>query len=427
MPKSESLYTTILLCVDNGSSHIKVIYDDLSQTFVFPNVVSQPVGERQLLMDQGNPLDFLDVQIVSPVLNSDPYRHVYVGNLAIGDEGVVHEIVGDKAAQKKAQRPETLVTLLTGAAYAVAKKHETEIRRGVRRIKAAVNLGTGLPISEITKFRTEFADKLQGGVHTVTFVTTPSYKGVTVELEIALPIDISIDDVSGVYDIEATAKTPLSHKGFGIADVGGVDMDIAFFKLGLELDQRNSTGTKIHLNDALESIRNEVNATGEELISNTAELTEMLVNKEYEVYAEGRVVFDMTNLVNRHMQILAEKVLKAARNAWKHARYASEFWFIGGGAVVLEPWIEKLNAGLGLPIRFDATEYSQFRNVRGMFLLLHHALHNRDEVAATADIGASAKARAARADRDQTNRADRADQADRGQANNEAQGDPGVS
>ncbi|NOU87282.1 hypothetical protein GC102_16035 [Paenibacillus sp. LMG 31460] len=382
MTKNEVLTTTITLSIDNGSSHVKVIYDHLDCNFIFPNVLAQPFGERFLLMEQGDPLDFLDVQITSPSIESDQYRHVYVGNLAIGDEGIIHEIVGDKAVQKKAQRPETMVTLLTAAAYAIAKKHEDAIRRGKKRIKAAVNLGTGLPIREITKFREEFANKITGGVHSVTFGTTPIFKGITVEMEFSLPTDISIDDVSGVYDLEATSKSHLSHKGFGIADVGGVDMDIAFFKPGLDLDQRHSTGAKIYLNDALESIRNEVNSQGEELIASTAELTLMLVNKEYEIYAEGKVVFDMTSLINRHMRILAEKVLKYARNSWKHVRYANEFWFIGGGAVVLQPWIEKLNAELGLPIKFDTVEHSQFRNVRGTFLMLDHALKHEDETAA---------------------------------------------
>jgi hypothetical protein len=307
--------------------------------------------------------------------------------MAIGDEGIIHEIVGDKAAQKKAQRPETMVTLLTAAAYAIAKKNEDAIKRGKNRIKAAVNLGTGLPIREITRFSEEYAQKITGGVHSVTFVTTPTFKGVIVEMEFTLPSDISIDDVSDVYDMEANSKAQLSLKGFGIADVGGVDMDIAFFRPGLDLDQRQSTGAKIYLNDALENIRNEVNAQGEELIASTAELTLMLVNKEYEIYAEGKVAFDMTILVNRHMRILAEKVLKYARNAWKHVRYANEFWFIGGGAVVLQPWIEKLNAELGLPIRFDSSEFSQFRNARGTFFLLEHALKHTNEAAAGKESG----------------------------------------
>jgi hypothetical protein len=382
MAKHDILTTTIHLSIDNGSSHIKGIYDDLNNNFIFPNVVAQPFGERFLLMEQGDPLDFLDVQITSPAIDTEQYRHVYVGNLAVGDEGIVHEIVGDKAVQKKAQRPETMVTLLTAAAYAIATKHENAIKRGKNRIKATVYLGTGLPIREITKFSEEFAQKIIGGVHSITFVTTPIFKGVTVEMEFTLPSDISIDDVSGVYDMEATTKSQLSHKGFGIADVGGVDMDIAFFRPGLDLDQRHSTGAKIYLNDALESIRNEINAQGEELISSTAELTIMLVNKEYEIYAEGKVAFDMTSLVNRHMRILAEKVLKYARNSWKHVRYANEFWFIGGGAIVLQPWIEKLNAELGLPIRFDKSEYSQFRNVRGTFFLLEHALKQTNNEAA---------------------------------------------
>ncbi|BCJ87540.1 hypothetical protein skT53_25250 [Effusibacillus dendaii] len=90
----------------------------------------------------------------------------------------------------------------------------------------------------------------------------------------------------------------------------------------------------------------------------------------------------MTHLVNRHMRILAEKALKYARNASKHVRYANEFWFIGGGAIVLQPWIEKLDAELGLPICFDVQEYSQFRNAGGTFLLLDHPLKHKGEVAA---------------------------------------------
>lgn len=101
MAKHDILTTTIHLSIDNGSSHIKGIYDDLNNSFIFPNVVAQPFGERFLLMEQGDPLDFLDVQITSPAIDTEQYRHVYVGNLAIGDEGIVHEIVGDKAVQKR--------------------------------------------------------------------------------------------------------------------------------------------------------------------------------------------------------------------------------------------------------------------------------------------------------------------------------------
>ncbi|WP_200757648.1 acetate and sugar kinases/Hsc70/actin family protein [Effusibacillus dendaii] len=104
----------VALSIDNGSSHIKGIFDDPDHTFIFPNVVAQPVGERILLTEQGDPLDFLDVHITSPAIESDQYRHVYVGNLAIGDEGVVHEIVGDKAAQKRRNDPRRWLHPLQG-------------------------------------------------------------------------------------------------------------------------------------------------------------------------------------------------------------------------------------------------------------------------------------------------------------------------
>ncbi|KIL41812.1 hypothetical protein SD70_04090 [Gordoniibacillus kamchatkensis] len=58
----------------------------------------------------------------------------------------------------------------------------------------------------------------------------------------------------------------------------------------------------------------------------------------------------------------------------------------------MQPWIEKLNAELGLPIRFDSQEYSQFRNCRGTFLLLDHALRHAGEAAAARDHKTAAAA-----------------------------------
>lgn len=368
-----TLETKILLAVDVGSSQIKGVADGEANTFQFPNIIAQPLGKtKDYLLEMGNPIDFLEVKITSPAILDGAFSHVFVGNRAIGDDGVVHEIVGDRANQKKAQRPETFVALLTAAAYAVAKKHEQEIKNGVKRIRAKVYLGTSLPVGEFAAYKDEFQQKLVG-VHTITFGFTPVFKGVTIELDIELPVGVQIDGATAVYDIEATSKTKLSNRKFGIADIGGVDMDILFFKEGLELDLRRPYATKIKLNDALESIRRQANAK-KDLIHSTAELVERLVQKDYEIYHRGKLELDLRSILNDHLAALGEKAYQEMEQAWGSANYAKEFWFVGGGAIILKDWIEKANAKEKLPIFFDEEAFSQFRNVRGTFLLLQEAM-----------------------------------------------------
>jgi hypothetical protein len=379
----DTLHTEIILAVDNGSSHIKAVWDDISQTFQFPNIVSQPFAETTPLQDIGDPLDFLDVTITSPAIQDPQFRHVYVGNRAIVDSGVVHEVVGAKAAQKKAERPETLVTLLTAAAYAVAKKEEAMIRQGAQRIHAKVYLGTGLPVGEYLAYKDSFADKLTG-LHTVQFEKTPVFGGVTVELNIELPEGVQIDGVSAVYDMEATGKTKMSQRSFGIADIGGVDLDICFFKNDLQLDVLKPFAAKIGLNDVLDHIRKEINSKHTDLIKNTADLVRRLVAKDYEVRRRGKVVVDLREFVEKPLRAIAERAYDTMLNAWDTADYATEFWFVGGGSLILAPYIKDINdVREKAAIFFDDEAYSQFRNARGAFVVVKESIAQQRESAAT--------------------------------------------
>jgi hypothetical protein len=378
----DTINTEIIMAVDNGSSHIKAVWDDLSQTFQFPNIVSQPFAETTPLQDIGDPLDFLDVTITSPAIQEVQYRHVYVGNRAIADSGVVHEVVGAKAAQKKAERPETIVTLLTATAYAVAKKEEARIRKG-SKIQAKVYLGTGLPISEYLTFKDAFADKLTG-LHTVQFEKTPVFGGVTVELNIELPEGVQIDGVSAVYDMEATGKTKMSQRSFGVADIGGVDLDICFFKNDLQLDVLKPYAAKIGLNDVLDQIRKEINSKHTDLIRTTADLVRRLVEKNYEVRRRGKIVVDLRDFVEKPLRTLAERAYDSMLSAWDTADYATEFWFVGGGSLILAPYIKDINdLREKATIYFDDGAYSQFRNARGAFVVVKESVTQQRESAAT--------------------------------------------
>jgi hypothetical protein len=376
-------FVETMVAIDNGNSHVKVVYDSLDQYFSFPDLISKPIGEQDsLLRLSGDPLNLLEIKISSPALEGDKFSHVFVGKRAMRDRNNnIMEITGDRAKVSKAERPETIVTILAGVACAVAKKAEADIKAGCKRIRAKVGLGVGLPISEYTLHSEKFAAKLTG-VHTVTFGETPIYKGTTIELDISLPSGVAIDDVSAAIDIDTTSKTKLSTKRFGIADIGGVDMDVCFFREDLELDLLNPYAAKINLNDALENIRRRVNSDKIYLHS-IAELVDRIMQQDYEIIDRGKVI-DMRPVITEHLTGVGQRAFDIIMDAWGNVTYAREFWLVGGGAVILHPYIEKANVEKA-PIYFDDFKLSQFRNVRGTFMELYAVVNTSKETAVAKD------------------------------------------
>ncbi|WAH36921.1 ParM/StbA family protein [Alicyclobacillus dauci] len=375
------LNTDIVVAVDNGNSFVKAAYDRIDQTFMFPNVTVQSDQKRKVILNQGTPLENLDLEIVSPSIPEGYGRHFQIGVLA-SRHPRAQAIIGHKASQMKSQRPETMITTLGALAYAIAEKHEKQIENGVRRIRAHVHLGIGLPIAEVGEAQS-FADKLTRGVHMVAFQSTPQFEGVEVEIQISLPDGINVDNVSGIIDLASEPKSTLAEKSFGVADLGGIDLDIAFFKPGLQLDDYTSTGFRVNLNDIITRIRKDFNASqGQEFIKNDVNVIERLVNKDYEVKWQGLVKGNIGDIANLHLTELARDVLERVLDAWAEAPDAEEFLFIGGGASILAGYIKDVERQ-GHPLRFDIHEYSQLRNLRGTFRSLQSAIDSGEEVAAT--------------------------------------------
>lgn len=377
------IHTEMTIAIDNGNSFVKAAYDRIDQTFMFPNVTVQSDQKRKVILNQGSPMENLDLEIVSPSIPEGFGRHFQIGVLATRNPRA-QGIIGHKAAQMKSQRPETMITTLGALAYALATKHQEEIAKGVKRIRAQVQLGIGLPIAEVSE-AASFADKLTRGVHMVAFRSTPQFEGVEVELQISLPDGINVDNVSGIIDLASEPKSNLADKSFGVADLGGIDLDIAFFKPGLQLDDYTSTGFRINLNDMITRIRKDFNASqGQEYIKTDVGVIERLVTKDYEVKWQGLVKGNIGDIAQLHLTELARDVLDRVLDAWSEAPDAEEFLFIGGGATILASYIKDVERQ-GHPLRFDTQEYSQLRNLRGAFRSLQSALEGHVEVAAGAE------------------------------------------
>lgn len=374
------LNSNLTVAIDNGNSFVKAAYDSMEQTFMFPNITVQSDQKRKVILNQGEPLDNLDLEIVSPSIPEGYGRHFQIGVLA-SRQPRAQAIIGHKAAQMKSQRPETMVTTLGALAYALATKHKADIAKGSRRIRAQVQLGIGLPIAEVAE-AASFADKLTRGMHLVAFRSTPQYEGVEVEMQISLPDGINVDNVSGIIDLASEPKSTLAEKSFGVADLGGIDLDIAFFKPGLQLDDYTSTGFRINLNDIVTRIRKDFNTSmGQEYLKSDVNVIERLVNKEYEVKWQGLVKGNIADVAHLHLVELARDVLDRVLDAWAEAPEAEEFLFIGGGASILSSYIKDVDRQ-GHPLRFDGPEHSQLRNLRGTFRSLTSAVDVGAEVAA---------------------------------------------
>lgn len=380
MAKEQSVKnTSLIIAVDNGNSFVKAAYDQLDQTFMFPNVIVQSDMKRKVILNQGDALENLDIEIVSPAIPEGAGRNFQVGILA-SRQPRSQSIVGHRAAQMKSQRTETLITTLTAIAYAVAEKHQTEILNGTKKFRAHVQLGIGLPIAEVAEAAT-LEEKLTRGVHLVSFKSTPGFENVTIELQMSLPDGINVDNVSGIIDIASDGHATLAQKSFGVADLGGIDLDIAFFKPGLQLDDYTSTGFRINLNDIVSRIRKDFNQSmGQEYLTSDVNVVERLVRKDYEVKWQGLVKGNIAEIANLHLTELARDVLERVLDAWAAAPEAEEFLFIGGGAVILSGYIKEVDRQ-GYPLRFDIPEFSQLRNLRGTFRSLEAALSASEEVA----------------------------------------------
>lgn len=375
--------TGLVIAIDNGNSFVKAAYDNIDQTFMFPNVTVQSDQKRKVILNQGSPLENLDLEIVSPSIPEGFGRHFQIGILATRHPRA-QGIIGHKAAQMKSQRPETMITTLGALAYAIATKHQADIAKGVRRIRAQVQLGIGLPIAEVSE-ASSFADKLTRGTHMVAFRSTPQYEGVEVEMQISLPDGINVDNVSGIIDLASEPKSNLADKSFGVADLGGIDLDIAFFKPGLQLDDYTSTGFRINLNDIITRIRKDFNAShGQEYIKSDVAVIERLVSKDYEVKWQGLVKGNIADTAELHLTELARDVLDRVLDAWAEAPDAEEFLFIGGGATILASYIKDVERQ-GHPLRFDTQEHSQLRNLRGTFRSLIASVDAGAQVAAGVD------------------------------------------
>lgn len=373
--------------VDIGNDAVKSYFDDLSaenQIYV-PNIIAEMPKSRELVEIEKNVMDGIHVEITSGALLDG--KGVYaVGNLAMQREDS-DELTPDT---KKSESDQSLILLLTTIALDATRNLPD--KNGI--IDAKYVLSTGLPLGESKMGkRKDFEAKLMSSQHEVKFLQTPEIGGKTVRIAFeevlvntegsAALFDIITHDDGRLRNEELAGQTVL------INDIGGLSTDSAIITRGMNVDNTNSTGIREGVSPYLDAIIDRVQDTLDYTFRNRQQLVEVLTDANPEsrnhVWVNGRRT-SIQAVVDEELTRLAREEYKHIRKLWGKVPGIRVAYQIGGGALILKPYIEEINKKQkDYPLRFVEAKDSVWMIARAYFKLLNFHLSQKvsasDEVA----------------------------------------------
>ncbi|MCM3413216.1 ParM/StbA family protein [Metabacillus litoralis] len=359
-----------LASIDIGNDALKGYFGSLDQQLYIPNIIAK-AEDRSIIDMEKNPLDALHVEVNSSILK-EKTRKIAVGKLASkfpnNDEL--------KPNQDKSESDQPILLLLTALAFDAVqniKQDEDNI------IHATYLLSTGLPLDETKREKNkEFRKKLKSGQHSVTFLKTPEFEGKTVRIQFeqvlvntegfAAYMDLTTDNDGSVKNEEIFGKTIL------INDIGGLSTDSAIITKDTQVDNINSVGIKKGVSTYLDSIIRKVRSEHQYTINTRRDLVEIITNEDPEeqnyIWKNGNRI-SIKNIVDDELTALANEEYKLIQDLWISVPDIRLGYQIGGGAVVLRPYLQKINeAGQQFPLRFVKPDDSVWMIARAYFKIL---------------------------------------------------------
>ncbi|WP_310828745.1 ParM/StbA family protein [Paenibacillus pedocola] len=356
--------------IDIGNDTLKAYVQGLNQEIWIPNVIAEIGESRDIVEFEKHPLDGLHVEIVSGALKRG--QGVFaVGKLA---GGYAHndELTSDS---EKSEADQPVIMLLTALAYDAAKALHP--KNGL--IEATYNLSTGLPLSEAKRGkRKTFKDKLKANSHEIRFRTTPEIGGTLVRLKfeevlvnieghVAL-IDLTTNDDGTVRNEELTRMTVL------INDIGGLSTDAAIIHEDGTVDNIYSDGIKEGVSPYLDEIMDRVHHDLGYRFLNRQQLVEVITSEKVEernhIWIKG-IRTSIQSIVDEILIKLAREEYKLIRSSWNKVPGIRVSYQIGGGALLLKPYLEAINEQEdNYPLRFVGAKDSIWMIARAYYKLL---------------------------------------------------------
>lgn len=347
------------VAVDVGNAEVKFIFGPYPQeAFVIPNVVAE-MEFKSLLAREQEVLAALRVYIESPSLKRK-WATMAVGELASRQKYNKEMLLGSI----KAEEDQIVILLLTGLAVDAVRNFP--IKDSI--CYATYYLYTGLPISEYRKkeLRKKFRSKLMESIHTVRFLETAyPYNEVEVRIQI---VDMKLMPEGQTIHLELTTDDfgqykpmPRTDESYLIFDVGGGGLDIAVMTEGGSTDNKYSESYDIGINEVLDRINEEIYDRFKTTFSSRRELTKHLLHslehnqtgrrvKSFFVRGKPQPIQD---IVNRQFCMFTKRLYRILSEKWRDVPGCNAAYFVGGGSVMIRPYLSDLNGGEGKSGKYE--------------------------------------------------------------------------
>jgi plasmid segregation protein ParM len=355
--------------IDIGNDAVKGFLGDLETRLYIPNVIAN-VQDREIVEMEKNPLNALHVEITSSALKNKN------GSFAVGKLASKYpnndELTPD---QDKADSDQPVIMLLTSLAYdAVGQFTEED---GV--IEASYYLSTGLPLDETKQGKAkEFRKKLKNSQHEVKFLKTPSLEGKIVRIKFEQVL-VNTEGFAAFVDLTtnndgSTKNEDLIGKTLLINDIGGLSTDSAIISAEAEVDNEYSNGIKKGVSTYLDNIIRKVYTKFKYTIKSRRTLVEIITNEQpeeqYHIWVNGNRV-SIKDIIDEELSVLAKEEYKLIKDMWRNVPDTRLAYQIGGGSLVLKPYLSELNqAEKNYPLRFVSEDDSIWMITRAYFKIL---------------------------------------------------------
>ncbi|MBK5463442.1 ParM/StbA family protein [Peribacillus sp. TH27] len=355
--------------IDIGNDAVKGFLGDLETRLYIPNVIAN-VQDREIVEMEKNPLNALHVEITSSALKNKN------GSFAVGKLASKYpnndELTPD---QDKADSDQPVIMLLTSLAYdAVGQFTEED---GV--IEASYYLSTGLPLDETKQGKAkEFRKKLKSSQHEVKFLKTPSLEGKIVRIKFEQVL-VNTEGFAAFVDLTtnndgSTKNEDLIGKTLLINDIGGLSTDSAIISAEAEVDNEYSNGIKKGVSTYLDNIIRKVYTKFKYTIKSRRTLVEIITNEQpeeqYHIWVNGNRV-SIKDIIDEELSVLAKEEYKLIKDMWRNVPDIRLAYQIGGGSLVLKPYLSELNQSeKNYPLRFVSEDDSIWMITRAYFKIL---------------------------------------------------------
>lgn len=358
-----------LASVDIGNDAIKAYTENVDHAYYIPNVISH-LEERSIVEMEKNSLDALHVEVSSSALKN--VRKVAVGKLA-SKQSVNDELTPDT---DKANSEQAIILLLTTLALdAVENLPETE----EDFIEANFLLSTGVPMNETKRgLNKEFKKKLRDGQHQVTFLNTPNHEGKTVRIRFENVL-VNTEGFAAYIDLTSNfngsnKNEHLINKDILINDIGGLSTDSAIISKNGEIDNEYSDGIKKGVSSSLDNIIKKVYDQYGYNFKSRSDLVSVITNQDPEekntVWINGQPQ-SIKEIVDQELYTLAREEYKNLKDIWRNVPNLRAAYNIGGGALVLKPYLVELNREeSNFPLEFASPNEGVWMIARAYFKIL---------------------------------------------------------